>query len=311
MQNNDIGETKKCCGRKRRQLCKVFIFMYFQERIQRGFVLVIYDLIEEIMKTSHFFPLALLISIISCEPPKQTTQEKISIPDPAHNSQNSLDWEGVYTGIVPCADCEGIQTTLILSEGLNYILETTYLGKTGETQMRTGTFGWNVSGQIVTLENVDEFSIPAYYGVGENHITQLDLKGNRIEGALANNYRLMKDQSGITEKYWKLIELNGRKITSPSSADREAFMLLKAATMMVTGNGGCNAFSGRYEISTGNRIRFSPIGATKMTCIGVDTEGQLFAAFEMTDIFIVENDTLSLINSKMAPLARFVLVLKP
>ena len=26
------------------------------------------------------------------------------------NSQNSLDWEGTYKGIIPCADCEGIKT---------------------------------------------------------------------------------------------------------------------------------------------------------------------------------------------------------
>ncbi len=262
------------------------------------------------MKTSYYFALILLISIASCEPQKQTTQE-ISIPDPAHNSQNSLDWEGVYTGIVPCADCEGIQITLILSEGLNYALETSYLGKTEETQTRTGTFGWNVSGQIVTLENVDEFSFPAYYAVGENHLYQLDLKGNKIEGVLADNYKLIKEQSGITEKYWKLIELNGSKIASPSSADREAFMLLKASNRTVTGNGGCNTFSARYEISNGKRIRFSPVGATKMACIGVDTEGHLFAAFEMTNGFTVNGDTLSLNTAERSRLARFVSVLKP
>ena len=30
--------------------------------------------------------------------------------DSAHNAQNSLDWAGDYQGILPCADCEGINT---------------------------------------------------------------------------------------------------------------------------------------------------------------------------------------------------------
>ena len=35
--------------------------------------------------------------------------------DMAHNSQNSLDWAGVYQGILPCADCEGFDTVITLN----------------------------------------------------------------------------------------------------------------------------------------------------------------------------------------------------
>ena len=34
-----------------------------------------------------------------------------TMPD---SSATSLDWEGVYRGVVPCADCEGIVTTITL-----------------------------------------------------------------------------------------------------------------------------------------------------------------------------------------------------
>lgn len=272
-----------------------------------GFVLFLQELKNIKMKASSFLLVALLFSASACEPPKQTTQE-IRIADPAHTSQNSFDWQGVYTGTLPCADCEGILTTLILREGLNYTLETNYLGRTGETQTKTGTFGWNASGHIVTLENVDETTFPAYYAVGENHVTRLDLQGNKIEGELADKYTLIKDQSGITEKYWKLIELNGSEIASPSAAGNETYMLLKAANKLLMGNGGCNSFNGAYEISDGSRISFSKIASTLMACSGVETEGQLFAVFDMTDNFSVKGDTLSLNKAKMSPLARFVLI---
>ncbi|GGD94473.1 copper resistance protein NlpE [Planktosalinus lacus] len=31
-------------------------------------------------------------------------------------SENSLDWHGTYQGILPCADCEGIQTEVTLHD---------------------------------------------------------------------------------------------------------------------------------------------------------------------------------------------------
>ena len=34
--------------------------------------------------------------------------------DAAHNSRNALDWAGTYEGVLPCADCPGIQTRLSL-----------------------------------------------------------------------------------------------------------------------------------------------------------------------------------------------------
>ncbi|HOD11102.1 MAG TPA: copper resistance protein NlpE N-terminal domain-containing protein, partial [Flavobacterium sp.] len=36
-----------------------------------------------------------------------------------HNSQNSLDYLGMYKGVLPCADCNGISTNIILSKDLS------------------------------------------------------------------------------------------------------------------------------------------------------------------------------------------------
>ena len=33
-----------------------------------------------------------------------------------HNAENSLDIAGVYKGVLPCADCEGIETTIVLKD---------------------------------------------------------------------------------------------------------------------------------------------------------------------------------------------------
>jgi len=40
--------------------------------------------------------------------------------DAQHTSANSLDWAGVYRGVLPCADCPGIETTLRLATDSTY-----------------------------------------------------------------------------------------------------------------------------------------------------------------------------------------------
>ena len=46
-----------------------------------------------------------------------------------HTSEISRDWYGSYAGVVPCADCAGIETSIPLNEDLSYQLRTRYLGK--------------------------------------------------------------------------------------------------------------------------------------------------------------------------------------
>ena len=53
-------------------------------------------------------------------------ENKISTGDDA---RTSLDWAGTYKGKLPCADCEGIETELMLHSDNTYMLSTTYLGK--------------------------------------------------------------------------------------------------------------------------------------------------------------------------------------
>ncbi|QNK61181.1 copper resistance protein NlpE N-terminal domain-containing protein [Pedobacter sp. PAMC26386] len=108
-----------------------------------------------------------------------------------HNSMNSLDWEGTYKGVVPCADCEGIETTIVLGNELTYSLKTKYLGKSdAKVFEEKGKFSWNKDGQVITLDGIKD--APNKYFVGENTITQLDMEGKNITGDLAAHYILKK-----------------------------------------------------------------------------------------------------------------------
>ncbi|MFU8831928.1 MAG: copper resistance protein NlpE N-terminal domain-containing protein, partial [Wenzhouxiangella sp.] len=37
-------------------------------------------------------------------------------PTPADSSRLSLDWVGTYSGVVPCASCPGIETSITLND---------------------------------------------------------------------------------------------------------------------------------------------------------------------------------------------------
>jgi uncharacterized lipoprotein NlpE involved in copper resistance len=108
-----------------------------------------------------------------------------------HNAQNALDWQGVYKGITPCADCEGILTEITLNKDLTFLLKTKYLGKENQTFFeKNGTFTWDSSGLIISLNDLK--GSPNQYKVGENKLTQLDMEGKEILGTLAEKYVLKK-----------------------------------------------------------------------------------------------------------------------
>lgn len=224
-------------------------------------------------------------------------------------SQNSLDWKGSYSGVVPCADCEGILTRLTLREDNTYYLQTRYLGKSEDVLVSSGSFEWNKQGNRITLKNIKEGAAPVYYQVGENKLTQLDLKGQPVTGSLASMYVMVKEGANDLNKYWKLIEVNGMAVTPDTSRKREPHMILHTQDNRVTGSGGCNQFTGTFKLEGNNRIRFAPLAATKMFCLnGQQTEDLMFKALANTDSYYLSGDTLQLIRARMAPLARFAAV---
>ncbi|MDR0872888.1 MAG: copper resistance protein NlpE [Prevotellaceae bacterium] len=119
---------------------------------------------------------------------KQHNQEEIVITEMADNSRISVNWKGTYTGVIPCADCEGINVTIVLSDS-TYQLSYDYLGK-GKSPVTeiSGSFSWDDKGGTITLAN--DASIPPYYQVGEGRLIQLDMEGKHITGENAEMYEL-------------------------------------------------------------------------------------------------------------------------
>lgn len=107
------------------------------------------------------------------------------------NSRNALDWPGTYIGDLPCADCDRIETTIVLNSDNTYEFTALYIGKEKPIVLEhRGAFTWSADGGKISLNGMKEG--PSQFLVGENKLIQLDLNGERITGALATKYELIK-----------------------------------------------------------------------------------------------------------------------
>ena len=172
-------------------------------------------------------------------PPSTNDQNGMDQADQAHTSQNSLDWEGIYRGILPCSDCEGIQTTVHINKNLSFTTKTKYIGKSDSVHETNGKFSWNNSANTITLTPAKGETFK--YFVGEGTLTQLDKKGNKITGENAASYILTKSNYDILEKYWKLVELNGNPVTADSTYTKEPHIIFKESNGRIICNAECNS----------------------------------------------------------------------
>lgn len=142
------------------------------------------------MKTIIGLGIIALLLAASCgssKPAKPGGQE--AAIDAAHNARNSLNWAGLYTGMIPAADAPGIAVEFALHENGTYQVVYRFVDRDSEAFTFSGDFTWDDAGRVIVLDSEE---IPPYYAVGENTLTQLDMAGNQIDGDLAGNYVLKK-----------------------------------------------------------------------------------------------------------------------
>lgn len=261
--------------------------------------------------------LALGLSFYGCKNDKEATPEsEAQVPVSTSNtetqrhhgdtSETSLDWNGQYKGTLPCADCEGIETTLTLKSDGTYIKSVVYLGKDDKPFIDRGNFLWNDEGTAVILD-LEDSGTQAYF-VGENRIWHLDADNNKITGDLADNYILEKNHMdyALENRTWILTELMGQEVTIPEN-QKEAFLIFNSEEAMVNGNNSCNNIGGSYELLEGNRIKLGPMRSTMMACPDMSIGDQLNQVLEKIDNYTVVDGVLQLNKARMAPLAKFKL----
>ena len=234
----------------------------------------------------------------NCQSPKPETEAE-SGSGHTGSSKTSLDWQGTYTGVLPCADCEGIETILILNRNLKYTLSTRYIGKDEQALQHTGAFTWNEAGSTILLGGIDDG--PSQYLVGEHMLIQLDRNGKEITGNLSKQYVLMKTiESRLASVRWTLVELMGKYLEHSA-----AHIRFDADINQINGYGWCNTFTGNYKFLQGNQITFTEMIPTSKICPDTTIEKQFLNMFRAVDTYILDNKVLTLSRGSAAPLAKF------
>jgi heat shock protein HslJ len=248
--------------------------------------------------------LLLLPIVTACAAPRAPdTGATNGVPD-MHNSRNALDWAGVYQGVLPCADCPGIETRVSLQQDGGFERTTRYLDRGEQVFTARGRFEWDAQGRRV-LTRADDGETQ-WYQVGEGRLFHLDREGRRIGGELADRYVLEKNRSDprLEGRHWVLVELAGQPVEAgPGRAIPS--IAFDGGTGRVAGNASCNRFFGGYELLEGDRIRFGQFGATMMACPDMSLEQRFLEVLQRADSYMVNDGVLSLNRARMAPLARF------
>lgn len=273
----------------------------------------------------------------SSKAPNQDKAASIIIGIPHANK--TLNYQGTYKGVLPCADCDGLETTISLNENNTFVIQSQYLGKGNKIFEQHGTFTWNKTGSVVLFDNVD--NAPNQYAVGNNTLTQLDLEGKLITGSLAKQYILSKQKKvavesagpgelekpvinlnnkivaqtvikkvnpavgkvTLAETQWKLILLNGKRIKHQGKA--AYFLKLNSKDGRFSAFAGCNSISGNYVMPSPAAIAFTNTITTMKACDKMDTEKRFTKVLEETDSYAIEDNMLYLKKGKKKVLATF------
>ncbi len=95
--------------------------------------------------------------------------------------------EGVYQGVLPCADCPGISTTIQLSGDSTFLIEQVYKDRNkGGAFYSLGT--WSLKDSIVSLKGIKDG--PSLYKATLNGLEQLDMQGKEIVSTGNQNFGL-------------------------------------------------------------------------------------------------------------------------
>lgn len=94
---------------------------------------------------------------------------------------------GLYSGTIPCKDCDGIEMELELASDMTYVLKKTYVGKSEPPVQYSGSFTLKQDWLIQLDKKQDDLY---YFQKEGDQLKVLDRNAKQIPGELKNKYIL-------------------------------------------------------------------------------------------------------------------------
>ena len=110
-----------------------------------------------------------------------------SSSDSPSAATQTAKYDAQYQGTLPCADCDGVVTTLTLNPDGTFFMESEYLANKPVKFSQQGKYTEVEEGVVeLTLDNNDK----VYYQIEEGEAIMLDQNRKAPTGALADHYVL-------------------------------------------------------------------------------------------------------------------------
>lgn len=232
-----------------------------------------------------FLTVILLLSACTTSQPTQKTQiEPISIA-------------GLYTGMLPCEGCPGIEVELELKDDFTFAETSTYQ----ERDVRPITvYGkWNLEKNKLQLHFTDHSEDLL---IDNSKLFKLNNQKQKLNTSQPGYFVFeLKNKSTNSinptlNGKWVMLTLNGQTYSNPRDANRHPYINFSTNESVVNGNTGCNNYHGKFALE-GNRLIIGPtLAMTKMGCL--DTFENLFInSLISIDSYQIHNQRLSLFNA--------------
>ena len=284
--------------------------------------------------------LLLFVVIVGCQNQEVKKHDK---NNDVQNARNSVDYVGTYKGILPCVDCQGLETELSINENLTFSIRIKYQGKGEKIYLQKGHFTWNKMGNTIILTDIR--NAPNQYFVGENILTQLNIYGKKITGTTAEEYILSKQPANkmgiettqrndtistvdlnsrmatttviqkvnpaigkftLAETKWRLVSLNKKKVYQ--KGEKEYFLKLSSKDARFTAFAGCKSIAGDYAMPSSEVLDFSEVIMTQMACPDMTLEDKFGAMLVQVANYKLVKETLTFFGEGKKELAKFVAV---
>lgn len=99
----------------------------------------------------------------------------------------------------------------------------------------------------------------------------------------------------ITSTNWELKSINGKNAAEAGFAQGVPTITFTTANK-VMGKGGCNSYSGSYNLNDEGGVNFSQVASTKMACENMAGETEFFATLDKANMTKIDADKLTLMN---------------
>lgn len=135
--------------------------------------------------------MALAVTVfVGCTGAKKPATEQDGSAVATVENVKEANYFGTYEGVLPCADCGGIKTTLKINEDTTYELRSEYEGRENGVVEESGVYTV-LNGEVIELTTPSSGN-KTYYKILEEAVALSDAEGTLNDGELAAHYILKK-----------------------------------------------------------------------------------------------------------------------